>query len=190
MQWWFLPALCLLLCLLPLLVVSDEEATEKTARIAAENSCRGDGDPVCFGWQTSNDNNVNAAAVAKHAVNEHPNSHIEMAMTFVSQICPAFVSQSNDNLVVLGRSLENLVKVQNEDSLEQNLHPLIAFCQTLSSSDKQVQVPKVRFGRTELQMPILSLGCSRFTQEWGRNPRTTQMNQVGSDCQDRSKILL
>ena len=51
-----------------------------------------------------------------------------------------------------------------------------------------MQVPKVRFGKTELQMPILTLGCMRFQQEWG--PRVANMNMVDSDCQDNLVRIL
>jgi uncharacterized protein len=37
-------------------------------------------------------------------------------------------------------------------------------------------------------MPILTLGCMRFQQEWG--PRITNMNMVGSDCQDNLVRIL
>lgn len=37
-------------------------------------------------------------------------------------------------------------------------------------------------------MPILSLGCMRFQQEWG--PRITNMNMVSSDCQDNLVRIL
>jgi predicted aldo/keto reductase-like oxidoreductase len=66
------------------------------------------------------------------------------------------------------------------------LELLLQECQLLLS--KQVKVPKVRFGKTELQMPIVTLGCMRFQQEWG--PRITKMNMVGSDCQDNLVAIL
>jgi len=51
-----------------------------------------------------------------------------------------------------------------------------------------IRVPTVRFGKTELQMPIATLGCMRFQQEWG--PRVTKMNQVDADCQDNLLAIL
>lgn len=51
-----------------------------------------------------------------------------------------------------------------------------------------IQVPKVRFGKTGLEMPILTLGCMRFQQQWG--PAVDNMNLVDSDCQDNLVRIL
>jgi uncharacterized protein len=51
-------------------------------------------------------------------------------------------------------------------------------------------VPRVAFGKTKLQMPIVTLGCMRFQQEWG--PRIQHLNDgpVGGDCQDNLLRIL
>jgi hypothetical protein len=49
-------------------------------------------------------------------------------------------------------------------------------------SQKSFQCPKVRFGRTELQMPILTLGGMRQQLTW--NPKADlTIEQVDKDCQ-------
>jgi len=118
------------------------------------------------------------AKAAMEAVGAHPDSHIEVAMSFLKVVCPKYLLQSNDCLLKVGRRLVCLV--ENEYNLETALLPLVEECHLIASN--AVKVPKVRFGKTELQMPIVTLGCMRFQMEWG--PRITNMNMVGSDCQD------
>jgi hypothetical protein len=122
---------------------------------------------------------LNLAKAAKKAVAEHAGSHIEAAVSFLSEACPEYLAQSNDCLLKLGRRLACLVEYESFD-LNAALVPLVQECRLIA--DNSVKVPKVRFGKTELQMPIVTLGCMRFQMEWG--PRITEMNQVGSDCQD------
>lgn len=61
----------------------------------------------------------------------------------------------------------------------------------LSGTDTR-QVPKVRFGRTELQMPIVTLGCMRFQQSWNRGGAqdVLNMDQVEADCQENLMNIL
>jgi hypothetical protein len=93
------------------------------------------------------------------AVQNHPDSHIEMALDFCSKICPSFMAQDNDRLVKVGRSLENMVFLSSHNKIEllESLEQLVEECELLCSG--QVKVPKVRFGKTEIQIPILTLGC-------------------------------
>jgi len=135
---------------------------------------------------------------ARDAVAAHPNSDIEVALAFLVQAMPSFLGESNDRLVKLGRRILYLVNAAEEDSktsvdLEQGLALLLEECHFLSPTESDhaataFKVPRVRFGKTGLQMPIVTLGCMRFQQEWG--PRITQLNQVGSDCQDNLVAIL
>lgn len=136
------------------------------------------------------DDAATLAAAARDAVNQHPDSHIEVAMSFCKVVCPPYLLQSNDCLLKVGRRLVCLVEMDYEESfdLETSLAPLVQECRLIASPDRAVQVPKVRFGKTELQMPIVTLGCMRFQMEWG--PRITKINQVGSDCQDNLVAIL
>lgn len=124
--------------------------------------------------------------IAFEAVTKHEGSDIEAAMYFLGATLPEFVLESNDRLVKVGRSLRSLVDLHDEISFSKSLELLLQECELLLS--KQVKVPKVRFGKTELQMPIVTLGCMRFQQEWG--PRVTNMNLVSSDCQDNLVAIL
>ena len=36
----------------------------------------------------------------------------------------------------------------------------------INSDIKNIEIPRRRFGRTEIQMPVLSLGGMRFQQSW------------------------
>jgi uncharacterized protein len=124
------------------------------------------------------------AKAALDAVAKHSNSHIEVAMSFLKTASPLYLLQSNDCLLKIGRRLVNLVNEKYD--LESALQPLVEECDLIASDS--IQVPKVRFGKTELQMPIVTLGCMRFQMEWG--PRITHMNQVGSDCQDNLMAII
>mmetsp|Transcript_28242 Transcript_28242/g.46775 ORF Transcript_28242/g.46775 Transcript_28242/m.46775 type:complete len:592 (+) Transcript_28242:46-1821(+) len=132
----------------------------------------------------------NLEQFAVDAVAKYADSHIEIAMEFSSKACPAFVAQDSDRLVKVGRSLENLVFLSKKEGdkipLEASLEQLVEECTLLCSGD--VKVPKVRFGKTGLQMPIFTLGCMRFQQEWG--PGVKNMNMVDSDCQDNLVRIL
>jgi len=49
------------------------------------------------------------------------------------------------------------------------------------------RVPKVRFGRTELQMPVVTLGCMRFQQTW---KSVNDMTGVEDECQSNLVEIL
>lgn len=125
-------------------------------------------------------------SIAQEAVQRYPSSDIEVALEFARHAVPAFVGTSNDRLVKAGRSLKSLVATFEGDKLEQSLLALVEECELLVSD--KLKVPTVRFGKTNLDMPIVTLGCMRFQQEWG--PRITNMNMIGSDCQDNLIAIL
>ena len=123
----------------------------------------------------------------------HPDSDIEAALEFCHKVTPAFCKgASNDRLVKVGRRLRSLLddfdssRADDDTMVQPALELLVEECQILTPDDNTSlpfpQVPKVRFGKTELQMPIVSLGCMRFQQQWG--DKVTKINQVYSDCQD------
>lgn len=127
----------------------------------------------------------NLSKLARDAVANYPDSDLEVAMV----VFPAFCAESNDRLLKLGRRVTSFVRDladDDDEKLEAILQLLMEECDVLLSG--KVKVPTVRFGKTELQMPIVTLGCMRFQQEWG--PRITKMNQVGSDCQDNLVAIL
>lgn len=139
---------------------------------------------------------TNLSDIARRAVAKHPNSAIEVAMDFfVGSNLHDFIGTSNDRLVKAGRSVVSMVNLADNPSestegssfpLEDSLQLLVEECRLLLSSE--VKVPTVRFGKTELQMPVVTLGCMRFQQAWG--PQITKMDQVGSDCQDNLVAIL
>ena len=65
---------------------------------------------------------------------------------------------------------------------------LVDECKTLAailSGTETRRVPTVRFGKTEIAMPILSLGCMRFQQSWNRpKPVVQSIDDVDEECQD------
>ena len=138
--------------------------------------------------------------IAREAATKFPSNDVEAAIHFCQHAIPAessnkdikaFIGESNDRLVKLGRSLKSLVTLFDsgdslDDRLEQNLALLVQECEVLLLPD--VKVPKVRFGKTSLEMPIVTLGCMRFQQEWG--PRITTLDMVGTDCQDNLIAIL
>jgi len=129
------------------------------------------------------DPNSNESDANKHS--------IRLARSFLEHTCPSFlssdISNDEDRLVKIGRSIEDLVTRTKDASvivgarteLEASLSLLIEECTLLASG--RVKVPTVRFGKTELEMPILSLGCMRFQQAWGTKIET--MDDVTPECQ-------
>ena len=51
------------------------------------------------------------------------------------------------------------------------------------------KVPKVRFGKTELQIPVVTLGCMRFQQSWNADA-VQDMTKVEDDCQENLVNIL
>ena len=146
----------------------------------------------------ANSDDDNMVKRAMDAVARYPHSDVQVALAW----CPTtFVGESNDRLVKLGRRIVYLVNQytkqvkSNSDGdealpqLRSGLQLLMDECHMLLQiRDTNFKVPTVRFGKTNIQMPIITLGCMRFQQEWG--PRITNMNQVGPDCQDNLVAIL
>eukprot|EP00977_Amphora_coffeiformis_P029092 scaffold38688_cov176-Amphora_coffeaeformis.AAC.1 len=76
--------------------------------------------------------------------------------------------------------------MKQDISLEAGLNLILEECRLLLDTD--IKVPKVRFGKTELKMPIITIGCMRFQQQWGR--AIDCMDQVYSDCQQNLLQIL
>jgi len=66
-----------------------------------------------------------------------------------------------------------------------NLAKMLASSSSSSSNDGTMKCPTVRYGRTEIQMPIVSLGCMRFQQSWNRGGKPIKSpDQIEKECQD------
>jgi hypothetical protein len=139
---------------------------------------------------------------ARQAVADFPGSDVEVAIAFFASHLPAFVGTSNDRLLKAGRSIRSLIELEwmaaNQESndadasavkeeenqainftaasLDTSLELLLDESKLLLSG--LVKVPKVGFGKTNLQMPIVTLGCMRFQEEWG--PRIDKMVRPGN----------
>jgi len=74
---------------------------------------------------------------------------------------------TNDSLIKITRQLKFWLK---EENLSRNeilkLTERLISAATWRKRQKNVKVPKVRFGRTELQMPIITCGSMRFQHTW------------------------
>ena len=81
------------------------------------------------------------------------------------------------------------------DKIDSSLGLLADECsdlaELLKGGDYVPKVPKVRFGRTELQMPVVTLGCMRFQQSWNRTePHVLDMSTVQDECQENLVEIL
>ncbi|KAG7358322.1 aldo/keto reductase [Nitzschia inconspicua] len=135
---------------------------------------------------------IDLVDLAKNCVGRHPDSDIEIALAFVKETVPQFAKESNDRLVKVGRNVKSLVRNDADpDGIVLPIHAALELqvqeCHLLSES-ASLKVPKVRFGKTNIEMPIITLGCMRFQQRWGDTVQT--MNQVYSDCQDNLVAIL
>lgn len=128
---------------------------------------------------------------------------IYIALEFLKHAAsPAFmnhdvVSKDEDRLVKIGRSLVDLVALaavgnggdsgsnENEEMLRLALHGIVEQCDILALDD--LKVPKVRFGKTEIQMPIATLGCMRFQQTWQSNIDT--IDKINPEIQKNLKEI-
>lgn len=66
------------------------------------------------------------------------------------------------------------------------LNRLVQECHDLATLlSSPVKIPTVRYGRTNLQMPIVTLGCMRFQQSWNRGGpnNITSPSQLDEECQ-------
>jgi len=74
---------------------------------------------------------------------------------------------SGDSLVKITRQLEFWVKEEGigEDDLVK-LTERLCYAASWQKRMESFQVPKVRFGRTEIQMPIVTCGSMRFQHTW------------------------
>ena len=81
-------------------------------------------------------------------------------------------------------------KMKSDASLQLLVQECEALAKLLSSSSDDsataLKCPTVRYGRTELQMPIVSLGCMRFQQSWNRGGHKPikSSDQIDKECQD------
>ena len=102
--------------------------------------------------------------IAEEAVATFPTSDIEVALSFLKGVVPEFCKESNDRLVKVGRNIQSLIKMKDEIPLEESLNLMVQECKLLVQ-EGGIKVPKVRFGKTEIEMPIVTLGCMRFQQK-------------------------
>ena len=104
---------------------------------------------------------------------------------------------SNDRLVKIGRNINATLRYGKEKQLDQevtsaSLDRLVKECAALATLlQTPSSVPKVRYGRTNIQMPIVTLGCMRFQQSWNRGGKpVTDMSQVQDECQENLVNIL
>lgn len=109
---------------------------------------------------------VSLSEAARTAVAQS-NGDLEVAFTFLQIVLPAFLGESNDRLVKLGRRIIYLVKAHNDETssadLEACLNGVMEESKILLNPDGFV-VPRVPFGKTGLAMPIVTLG--RFSHSF------------------------
>ena len=117
----------------------------------------------------------------------------------MSSTCPELLTvfeshydqnSANDRLVKIGRNINATLRYDKAKGRDQavtnaSLNRLVKECASLATLlETPAQVPKVRYGRTELQMPIVTLGCMRFQQSWNRGGTPVKtMEQVETECQ-------
>lgn len=85
-------------------------------------------------------------------------------------------------------------EVERKLKTDVTLQRLVRECKDLAqilASPTPVKVPTVRYGRTDIQMPIVTLGCMRFQQSWNRGGKPIKKpEQLDKDCQDNLVDIL
>jgi len=135
---------------------------------------------------------MSLSEIAIACVEAHRDADVELALAFAAQVVPSFCTADNDRLIKFARSVKSLVDLYQDDKDNLDLEPCLKLAiqeaELLSSPPGTLQVPKVKFGKTGLDISVVTLGCMRFQQEWG--PRITNMNMVDGDCQDNLVQIL
>ena len=131
---------------------------------------------------------------------------VAAARAFLAATAPSFLlsldrsgdpKSAHDRLVKVGRNVaatlapggtgkDSRVMWEKADG---SLHRLVAECKALAGiidGTERRKVPTVRFGRTGLRVPIVTLGCMRFQESWnrGKGKPVKKMDQVSRECQD------
>ena len=139
--------------------------------------------------EASEENKVETAIVDPNSNSNTANQlSIVIARKFLTKACPAFleakISSDDDRLVKIGRSIADLVSIADVDqgsaaNLNSGISAIVEQADVLANGN--LKVPKVRFGKTELQMPVVTIGCMRFQQTWGSQIK--DVKSVKEDCQ-------
>ena len=76
-------------------------------------------------------------------------------------------------------------KMKTDASLQLLVRECSNLAKMLTSDDNTaMKCPTIRYGRTEILMPIVSLGCMRFQQSWNRGGKAVKSaNDIEKDCQ-------
>lgn len=138
----------------------------------------------------------------------------QVAREFLAKTCPQFLAaldtnapNTADRLVKAGRNIQATLQYavtstdENADDKTRMekavgaLTLLVEECSTMTNiltGQETRRVPKVRFGKTELQMPLVTLGCMRFQQSWNRGgaDSVSKIDQVEQECQDNLVAIL
>ncbi|GFH48164.1 Aldo/keto reductase [Chaetoceros tenuissimus] len=144
--------------------------------------------------QAKEDHKTDSPIVDPNTNNSTDNKiSIAVAKQFLSETCPYFLTskagQDEDRLVKVGRSIADLIEISTDDTIRSALETIVDQCDVLGKGN--LKVPKVRFGKTEIQMPIVTLGCMRFQQTWA--PTITNLkvgDNVLQECQDNLYEIL
>lgn len=154
------------------------------------------------------------AAVASEAVNiltDEAEKCIQIARSFLDKTCQELLAtldnskDSNDRLIKIGRNIQATLTFANATTDDKNnreekavgaLSLLAEECAGLAkilSGNETRRVPKVRYGKTEIQMPVVTMGCMRFQQSWNRGDKSTNVeniDQVDKECQENLVNIL
>ncbi len=130
------------------------------------------------------------ASFAKAAVAENLPSDAATAIFFLKQAYPKFVVKyeaDEDRMVKVGRAIRDLVKCDASDDakLDASLMLLVQNCEMLVDG---LDCPKVRFGKTGINISRVTCGGMRLQQAWG--PSITSMDQVTPECQANVVAIL
>jgi aryl-alcohol dehydrogenase-like predicted oxidoreductase len=96
--------------------------------------------------------------------------------------------RSASSLALTEKSKGESIYSYSKEKIDASLRLLADECMGLADllKGEAPKVPKVRFGKTALQMPVVTLGCMRFQQSWNRGSAEKQvldMTKVEDECQ-------
>lgn len=151
---------------------------------------------------------------AVKGVKDEEKKTIQVARSFLDKTCQPMLAalddstSSTDRLIKVGRNIQATVKYAQTvtdgdgghrlrmEKAKGALALLVDECADLAkilTKKETRKVPKVRYGKTELQMSIVTLGCMRFQQSWNRDDKATkitEIDQIDKECQENLVEIL
>ncbi|KAL7531680.1 hypothetical protein ACHAXR_004172, partial [Thalassiosira sp. AJA248-18] len=122
-----------------------------------------------------------------NATLRYSNEAIERKNRGETALMDIWSSEEEEIIIDIGSEVDR--KMKTDASLQRLVRECKDLAQMLTSPT--AKVPTVRYGRTGIQMPIVTLGCMRFQQSWNHGGKPIKSpEQLDQECQDNLVNIL